>query len=556
MSAAPLSWQFQRSDGLLSILGSATSPVVSASLSSAGFVQLNVGGQVHSADPSAAGYDASLAGATAQTLKAIQLDGSAGSDHLVLGNLNLPGGISLQTDGILEVQGQLNAGGPIQLSGHAVLLAGQVRADGASGGSIAVSAANVIQSGLLEANGSAGAGGSVRVDFTGQYLATVSSLTSAGSTGTGSGGLVVIDGHSTGTVFSSGQYQASALRGGSGGEIDLFGQQVQLVGASVTASGNTGGGWVRVGGDSPSDIAAHGGLATGVSLADTTTVDATTTLSADALGAGNGGRIIVWSQNTTTFGGTLHAQGAGLAGQGGLLEVSSAGVLNYGGRASATAASGLAGRLLLDPRNLIISSSAGLPQFNLINSSPNIQDHFGGTLVVLNNGNVVVVDSTSGLAAANAGAVYLYNGQTGALLGTLTGSTSGDQVGSSGVTGLTNGNYVVNSPNWQTGGHKVGAATWVSGSGSSTTTVSATNSLVGSTDGDQVGSGGVIELTNGNYVVDSPFWQSAGNQLGAVTWGNGYSGSSGQISAANSLVGATNGDDIGSDGVTALTNGN
>jgi hypothetical protein len=561
MSAAPLSWQFQRSDGLLSILGSTTAPAVSASLSPAGFVQLNVGGQLHSADPASAGYDASLAGATAQTLKVIQLDGNAGADHLVVGNLSLPGAISVQTDGILEVQGQISAGGPVQLSGHAVLLSGQVRADGTSGGGIAVSATNVIQSGLLEANGSMGAGGSVRVDFTGQYLATVSSLTSAASTGSGAGGLVVIDGHSTGTLFSSGQYQASAVHGGQGGEIDLFGQQVQLVGASITASGNTGGGWVRVGGDSPSDIAAHGGVATGVSFADTTTVDATTTLAADALGAGNGGRIVVWSQKTTTFGGTLHAQGAGLTGQGGLLEVSSAGALTYGGHASATAVSGQAGRLLLDPKDLTISNGVGLPSFNLLNPKPDIQDNFGSSSLVLSNGNVVVADYLSGLAALNAGAIFLYNGQTGALLGTLTGSTQNDEVGfgtngTDGVTALTNGNYVVNSPSWQTGGVAVGAATWVSGSGGPTATVSAANSIVGSNSGDQVGAGGVTALTNGNYVVDSPYWGSAGSQVGAVTWGNGFSGSTGQISANNSLVGSTTFDNVGIDGVTALSNGN
>jgi Ca2+-binding RTX toxin-like protein len=564
LSSSPLSLAFQRSAGLLSITGGANEPVVSASLSSTGFVQLNAGGQLYSSDPSSAGYTSALAGANGATLKAIQFDGNAGADHLVLGNLSPAGGLSVQTDGILEVQGRLSAGGPIQLSGHVMLLAGQVRADGANGGSISVTADSVLQSGLLEANGGQGAGGSINVDFTSHYLATVSALTEANSTGTGSGGLVVIDGGSTGSLFTSGQYQVMAGRG-PGGEINLFGLAVHLVGSNVSVSGGSGGGFVRIGGDSPSDIAAHGGSTAGISLANTTTVNSTTTLAANALVAGNGGHVVVWSQQSTTFGGTLQAQGAGTTGQGGLLEVSSAGVLNYGGHASATSVSGQQGRLLLDPKNLVIGTSAGLPEFNLVNPNANAgtSDTFGTSVVVLKNGNVVVADPTySSLTVSNLGAVLLFNGQTGALLGTLIGSTSGDEVGlgngspNTGVTALSDGNFVVSSPGWQNNGVVVGAATWVNGSIGTVGTVSSSNSIIGSTSGDQVASGGVTALTNGNYVVNSPFWQNGGNAVGAVTFGNGFVGSTEAVSASNSLIGSTNNDNVGSGGVIALSNGN
>ena len=63
--------------------------------------------------------------------------------------------------------------------------------------------------------------------------------------------------------------------------------------------------------------------------------------------------------------------------------------------------------------------------------------------------------------------------------------------------------------------------------------------LVGSHFGDLVGGNdgqGVTALTNGNYVVDSPIWN---NQEGAVTGGNGTTGITGTVSAANSLVGST-----------------
>src|SRR5437016_6341653 len=82
----------------------------------------------------------------------------------LLGSLGVAGGLSVVSDGVLEVRGQVRAAGPIQLSGHTVLLAGQVRADGFAGGTIAVSAGSVVQGGRLEADGSHGAGGSIRVD--------------------------------------------------------------------------------------------------------------------------------------------------------------------------------------------------------------------------------------------------------------------------------------------------------------------------------------------------------------------------------------------------------
>ena len=49
------------------------------------------------------------------------------------------------------------------------------------------------------------------------------------------------------------------------------------------------------------------------------------------------------------------------------------------------------------------------------------------------------------------------------------------------------------------------------------------NSLVGSTANDQVGSSGVTALSNGNYVVSSIYWNNGGH-AGAVTWGSGTAG--------------------------------
>src|SRR5207244_1519289 len=85
--------------------------------------------------------------------------------------------------------------------------------------------------------------------------------------------------------------------------------------------------------------------------------------------------------------------------------------------------------------------------------------------------------------------------------------------------------------------------------------VSAANSLVGSTSNDAVG-GSVTVLANGNFVVSSPNWANgAATAAGAVTFVSGTSGISGVVSAANSLVGSTSNDRVGGS-VTALANGN
>src|SRR5207245_1793323 len=99
---------------------------------------------------------------------------------------------------------------------------------------------------------------------------------------------------------------------------------------------------------------------------------------------------------------------------------------------------------------------------------------------------------------------------------------------------LNNNNYVVVSPNWN---GQLGAVSWGSGTNGSSGIVSNSNSLVGATTGDQVGSSGIVQLSNGNYVVDSPTWHfnSQTADAGAVTWGNGSSGARGTVGTSNSL---------------------
>jgi hypothetical protein len=187
-------------------------------------------------------------------------------------------------------------------------------------------------------------------------------------------------------------------------------------------------------------------------------------------------------------------------------------------------------------------------------------------IVALNNGNYVVVSNASVGEMYSIGAVTWNNGADGhtsdattavSASNSLVGAADADQVGGGGVTALNNGNYVVSSPSMSIGGKSsAGAATWVDGISGQTLDLthvpSTANSLVGSAVNDKVGSHGVTALANGNYAVASPNWSG---DRGAASWGNGAAGTSGLVSATNSLVGATAGDQIGST-VTALSNGN
>ncbi len=192
---------------------------------------------------------------------------------------------------------------------------------------------------------------------------------------------------------------------------------------------------------------------------------------------------------------------------------------------------------------------------------------FGTNVTSLPNGNFVVTDPGYDAPGpiVNVGAVYLYDGVTLAIISSLTGSTANDAVGNGGVMVLSNGNFVVSSTSWNA---SRGAVTWCSATAGVNGAVSAANSLVGTTAGDQVGAPtagpqpffapvpSLTALNNGNYVVRSPSWDSgAVINAGAVTWGSGTVGVSGEVSSANSLVGSAANDGIGSGGVTALNNG-
>ncbi|MGX5857942.1 T9SS type A sorting domain-containing protein [Dyadobacter jiangsuensis] len=193
-----------------------------------------------------------------------------------------------------------------------------------------------------------------------------------------------------------------------------------------------------------------------------------------------------------------------------------------------------------------------------------VGDRTGGGVVLLANGNYVVASAFwNNGAATKAGAVTWADGSTG-IAGTINsansmiGSHANDQVGSRGVTVLSNGNYVICSPLWDNGiKTDAGAATWGNGATGTAGIVSGENSLVGSTTNDQVGNGRITPLSNDNYVVQSYLWDNgAAVDAGAITWANGITGISGTLSSSNSLVGSTSNDWVGFNQQNPLSSGN
>ncbi|MBI4293123.1 MAG: filamentous hemagglutinin N-terminal domain-containing protein, partial [Betaproteobacteria bacterium] len=152
-----------------------------------------------------------------------------------------------------------------------------------------------------------------------------------------------------GTLLASGAVEAKGSVE-KGGTVRLLGERVGLIGeASVDASGDRGGGTVLVGGD-------FQGKNVEVQNAKRTFVGAGASLKADAITEGNGGKVIVWADDSTKFYGTVTARGGERGGNGGFVEISGKQTLSFIGSVDTTAPNGKTGTLLLDPTTLQITN--------------------------------------------------------------------------------------------------------------------------------------------------------------------------------------------------------
>ncbi|BCG78600.1 MBG domain-containing protein [Mesorhizobium sp. 113-3-3] len=250
---------------------------------------------------------------------------NAGSISVPLGKVGLGSGekatLDLSGDGFLQVSVPTKADGNNALVSNS----GTISADG---GTVELKAAAVRDAARQAVNMSG----------------VIEARTVSGQSG------AIVLGGGDGSVEVSGTLDASANAGGKGGKVTVTGRKLKLKAAKVDASGKDGGGTVKIGGDKQ-------GKGT-LQRAQTTEVDANTTINADATGTGDGGTVIVWSDEQTKFAGKISARGGEDNGNGGFTEVSGKQRLDFTGSVDLRARFGDTGDLLLDPYNVTISNGA------------------------------------------------------------------------------------------------------------------------------------------------------------------------------------------------------
>jgi filamentous hemagglutinin family protein len=211
---------------------------------------------------------------------------NSGSISVPLGKVGLGSGeratLDFAGDGFLQVAMPTDAAG----KGALIRNSGSITADG---GSVIISAATAREAARSAIN--------------------ISGLVQARSIG-GRSGSIVIGGGAGGKVRITGRLIATS-RHADGGTIQLTGKDVKLKGATVDASGATGGGKINIGEAYQNQAA--------TALTGTTTIDGATTIRADATSTGNGGAITVSSDGTTRTSGLITALGAA-GGKGGTVQ--------------------------------------------------------------------------------------------------------------------------------------------------------------------------------------------------------------------------------------------
>ena len=354
-------------------------------------------------------------------IRVAQLQGEAATGS----NRDLPDGEELLNEGTISAaQAELNASGNVYalairnsgtIRAKAVVANadGTVRLDGGLG--------DVMNTGKMYAknagNDATAAGG--KIDLAGRNITASpeSIITAAGGELGGNGGSVKID--SQDTTIVQGKVDVTAPSAGAkGGKVELLGERVGLLdGAKVNASGGAGGGTVLAGGDylggrAPSadlkDVAKQ--EAEPVKNAKATVMANTAEIKADATVNGDGGKIIVWSDDYTGFFGELFARAGAEGGNGGFIETSSKENLQAYGLGNASASNGRAGLWLLDPRNVSIVTggtgtlTAGVftPSTDNATIAPTTITTAlnGGTSVTINTG--VTGDQAGNITVANA----------------------------------------------------------------------------------------------------------------------------------------------------------
>ncbi len=209
-------------------------------------------------------------------------------------------------------------------------------------------------------------------------------------------GRIVLDGGTNGDTLVGGQVDASGVASGQqGGSIQVTGHNIAIVsGAELSARGDAGGGSVLVGGD------AHGANASALPQANAVWMASDARIDASATQSGDGGKVVLWSTQSTQVHGQLRATGGASGGNGGFIETSGPYLETADASIDASAPKGAAGEWLLDPVNVEIvagnasSNSTAGPSFQPTGSSSQVDA--GQIQTALNAGTSVTVSTEPG----------------------------------------------------------------------------------------------------------------------------------------------------------------
>ncbi len=284
----------------------------------------------------------------------------------------------------------VNPGQNLTLIGGIAINAGQLNA---ASGEVTLASVNSESIASLQPTGSLLSLEVVGDKQIGSDISLTPLLNIPGFTVNGNGGIEfagVVVPNQAGTTIVTGSINTSSPTS-RGGTVKILGNQVGLYsGALINASGNTGGGTVLVGGNYQGQGQLLNALASYVSPS--------ATILANALTQGNGGKIVVWSDQSSRVYGTLQAKGGAEFGDGGLIETSSFKFLDVAAIAvDASASNGLPGTWLIDPRNVLLGSSNTSGSFS--DGNPNVFTPNGDDAIVpidniqtqLSNGNNVII---------------------------------------------------------------------------------------------------------------------------------------------------------------------
>ena len=301
-----------------------------------------------------AGATVDAAGFTASALRMSDTDALAGrlrfgSATESGGNVSVQGSVLARSGDVVLIGSQVATGVNALVrspNGSTVLAAGQqveLTGRGLEGISMLVQAPTDSALNL----------GTLQGDAVGVFAGTLKTTGTIAATAVSTeGGKVVLKAADRAEV--GGTVSALGLAG-RGGQVHVTADKVAVLGdALIDVSGELGGGEALIGGG-------YKGQDARLANARRTSVQAGARIRADALGSGNGGTVVVWSDQATQFLGTVSARGGLLGGNGGFAEVSGKRFLDYRGQVDLGASNGAKGTLLLDPYNLTIVGYGGSP---------------------------------------------------------------------------------------------------------------------------------------------------------------------------------------------------